>query len=59
MEKEKQVFAYKVSFYCDKCKNEVGYTGYVGMSSPPKFQHKCKCGETYWLDKSYPTIVYK
>ena len=59
MEKEKQVVPYEVRFCCDECNELVKFTGMIGMSNPPKYKHVCKCGAVYWLDKQYPTIIYK
>lgn len=59
MEKEFEVKTYEVKYYCDKCGKEVKFTGYMGMSNPPKYKHNCECGESYWLYKQYPTIEYK
>ena len=59
MGKEKQVVPYEVTFYCDECNELVKFTGMIGMSNPPKYKHACKCGAIYWLDKQYPTIIYK
>lgn len=59
MKKEVEVKAYKVSFYCDKCGEEVAFTGFVAMSYPPKYKHICDCGEMYYLDNQYPKIEFK
>lgn len=59
MEKEKEVKAYKITYLCDKCGEEVKFTGITLMSYPPQYEHKCKCGETYYLKKSYPSVKYK
>lgn len=59
MEKEFEVKTYEVKYYCDKCGKEVKFTGYMGMSDPPKYKHDCECGANYWLYKQYPTIEYK
>lgn len=59
MEKQREVKVYEVKYYCDKCGEEVSFTGYVSMANPPTYKHNCKCGEAYWLRKQYPTIEYK
>ena len=59
MEKKIEIRAYEVRYYCDECGKEVEFVGYTAMSNPPKFKHNCECGESYWLDKQYPTIEYK
>lgn len=59
MEKEKEVKAYKVNYLCDYCGKEVEFTGFTAMSYPPQYEHKCKCGEKYYLKKRYPSIEFK
>lgn len=59
MKKEIEVKVYKVHFYCDKCDKEVKFTGFIGMTNPPKYKHICECGELYWLDNQYPKIEFK
>lgn len=59
MIKEHEVKTYEQHFLCDKCNEEVTYTGMVGLTYPAKFEHKCKCGEVYYLGKRYPAIDYK
>lgn len=59
MEKEFEVKAYKVKYYCNKCSQEVKFTGNIGMSCPPTYIHKCECGETYYLKREYPFIDFR
>lgn len=60
MEKQTEVKSYKVHQYCDKCGEELTFTGEVLLSNPAKYVHKCnKCGNTKWFQKSYPCIEYK
>jgi RNase P subunit RPR2 len=60
MEKQTEVKAYNVHQYCDKCGEELTFTGEVLLTNPEKYVHKCnKCGNTEWFPKSYPCIEYK
>lgn len=60
MEKQTEVKSYEVHQYCDKCGEELTFTGEVLLSNPEKYVHKCnKCGNTEWFSKSYPCIEYK
>lgn len=50
----------ELHYYCDDCKVEVESTGRVLTSNPLKFVHQCpNCGKEYWLEQSYPCIVYE
>ena len=60
MEKQTEVKSFEVRQYCDKCGEELTFTGEVLLSYPEKYVHKCKkCGNTKWFTKSYPCIEYK
>ena len=60
MEKQTEVKSYEVHQYCDKCGEELIFTGEVLLSNPGKYVHKCnKCGNVEWLPKKYPCIEYK
>lgn len=60
MIKETEVKTIEVHQYCDKCGEELTFTGEVLLSYPEKYVHKCnKCGNTEWFPKSYPCIEYK
>lgn len=60
MEREVEVKTIEVHQYCDKCGEELTFTGEVLLSYPEKYVHKCeKCGHTEWFSKSYPCIEYK
>lgn len=56
-ETEIKIKHFEVKQYCDKCGEELKFTGEVLLSNPEKYVHKCeKCGNTEWLDKKYPCI---
>lgn len=60
MEKQTEVKLYEVHQYCDKCGEELIFTGEILLSNPEKYVHKCnKCGNVEWLSKKYPCIEYK
>lgn len=60
MEKQTEVKTFEIHKYCDKCGEELTFTGEVLLSYPEKYVHKCeKCGHTKWFSKSYPCIEYK
>ena len=60
MEKQIEMKSFEVHQYCDKCGEELTFTGEVLLSYPGKYVHKCnKCGNTEWYSKSYPCIEYK
>lgn len=59
VEKHKIFKADKVTYHCDKCGEEVKYSGNVLLKNPPIYEHICKCGEVYHLDKHYPTLEFK
>ena len=60
MENETEVKSFKVRQYCDKCGEELIFTGEVLLSNPEKYIHKCeKCGNVEWFPRSYPCIEYK
>lgn len=60
MEKEIEVKTVEVRQYCDKCGEELTFTGEVLLTNPEKYVHRCeKCGNTEWFPKSYPCIEYK
>lgn len=60
MKKEVEVKTVEVRQYCDKCGEELTFTGEVLLSYPEKYVHKCnKCGNTEWFPKSYPCIEHK
>lgn len=60
MEKEVEVKTVEVRQYCDKCGEEMKFTGETLLSNPPKYVHKCnKCGNSTWCSKSYPSIEYR
>lgn len=59
MEKESEVKAFKIEYYCDKCNKAIRFDGMVTLNIPPKYQYSCECGEKYLLDKLYPMIIYK
>lgn len=60
MEKEVEVKTVEVRQYCDKCGEEMRFTGETLLSNPPKYVHKCnKCGNSTWCSKSYPCIEYR
>ena len=59
MEKEREVKSYEIKYYCDECQEEVIFTGLATLGNPQQFEHRCECGQTYWLKKQYPTIEYK
>ena len=60
MEKQIEMKSFEVHQYCDKCGEELTFTGEVLLSNPEKYVHKCnKCGNTEWHSKSYPCIEYK
>ena len=55
--KEEPITTYKLSK--EEMEEYLRLRGYVGMSNPPKYNHNCECGESYWLEKQYPIIEYK
>lgn len=56
-ETEIKIKHFDVKQYCDKCGEELKFTGEVLLSNPAKYVHKCeKCGNAEWLDKKYPCI---
>ena len=60
MEKQTEVKSYEVHQYCDKCGEELTFTGEVLLSNPEKYVHICeKCKNYEWLPKKYPSIEYK
>lgn len=60
MEKQTEVKSYEVHQYCDKCGEELTFTGEVLLSNPAKYVHICeKCKNYEWLPKKYPCIEYK
>lgn len=60
MVKETELKSFEVRQYCDKCGEELTFTGEVLLTNPEKYVHKCnKCGNTEWFYKSYPCIEYK
>lgn len=60
MEKQTEVKTFEVHQYCNKCGEELTFTGEVLLSYPEKYVHKCgKCGNIEWFPKSYPCIEYK
>ena len=60
MKNETEVKTIEVRQYCDKCGEELTFTGEVLLSYPEKYVHRCeKCGHTEWFPKSYPCIEYK
>ena len=60
MEKQIEMKSFEIHQYCDKCGEELTFTGEVLLSYPEKYVHKCnKCGNTEWYSKSYPCIEYK
>ena len=60
MEKQTEVKSYEVHQYCDKCGEELTFTGEVLLSNPEKYVHICeKCKNYEWLPKKYPCIEYK
>jgi len=46
---------------CEHCEGtELRDQGYVLATNPPKHAHVCpKCFTNYYLDRSYPAIVYE
>lgn len=60
MEKLVEAKVYKVMQFCDKCGEELVFTGEVLTSNPAKYVHRCpKCSNTEWLSTSYPCIEYR
>lgn len=60
MEKQTEVKSYEVHQYCDKCGEELTFTGEILLSNPEKYVHICeKCKNYEWLPKKYPCIEYK
>jgi len=60
MEKQTEVKSYEVHQYCDKCGEELTFTGEILLSNPEKYVHICeKCKNYEWLSKKYPCIEYK
>lgn len=60
MVKETELKSFEVRQYCDKCGEELTFTGKVSLTNPEKYVHKCKkCGNIEWFLKSYPCIEYK
>lgn len=54
-----EVKTFKAQAYCDNDNTELTFTGNVLTSNPLQYVHTCpSCGETYWLDKSYPSVEY-
>lgn len=60
LKKEDRLFeTYWVYYLCDKCGKEVKYSGKILLSNPLLYEHICKCGEVYNLDRHYPTLEFK
>lgn len=53
----KTIMVYK---YCDRCGEEMHFTGQTLLSSPPQHIHVCeKCGYTDTCPNVYPYLLYE
>ena len=60
MIKGKEVKVYMDRLYCDKCGEEMEFTGMVLTSYPPRYPHSCpKCGHRETLKDKYPKVRYE
>lgn len=59
MIKSKEVKVYQDKLYCDKCGEEMKFTGMGLTSYPMRYPHKCpKCDNRMTMFDIYPKIRY-